>query len=679
MKTGHYSISDIFSFQGLDQLVVPEIQRDYIWEADDVLDLLTSLIEGLRESEDVPYLGFIYAYSHKDSPYKFILIDGQQRMTTIFLLLLVCYRKLGKKLPRYLGKGDKIKLDYKVRQATHDFLRDLVESDIDYNENNKIEDQLWFHVEYKNDVTVQNIVKNYGTIRQWVDALSTEDLNRLLKMTEDEVGLSYFNVEDGRQGEELYIYMNSRGRQLEPNETLKAKFLSGIKKNEDKLVWGRKWEKWQDFFWKHRESFPDADHGFNEFLRRIQIINMCSLNKSSDEIVGFATGRNNIKLEIGLLPKTLDEIDEYFEAYKFLVESDSVKKFFLANNESVNYLITTPMTERRQVYYLRTLPTLALLARTKLRDDMSIKRFLRFFYNVARKMNVGKDISNQFPISIKLILEYTKKERSNYDVTDFENYQKGRTVLIDDEEIVKFYIYRTPPENILRSDVEKHFWAAEDHEIFRGEIEFLLSGSIEELSNEFSFDLFKKHLSSFNELFPINKSHKKEIIRTLLFYGSTWTLHTPYYYDNYKCDNWSDVIRGDSSRHLLRLIADMHGHSIAYLEEIFKKKIAEYFTENGITTVNTLKDQKGLFNQIKTLSAIDFYSDKKLWNGVYHIAEDDRYTFGDISFFVEDRLIYNIAKYVNDGLQGRVFPLMKNVLQDEVRLTQVLNTIIESK
>jgi uncharacterized protein with ParB-like and HNH nuclease domain len=369
------------------------------------------LREGLKENEDVPYLGFIYAYSHKDFPYKYFLIDGQQRITTIFLILLACHRKLEKKLPAYLIKGDTLKLDYKVRQATHDFLKDLVTHIYEIGDDDKIESHLWYHNDYKNDVTIQNIISNYYSINQWLNELNLEELNQFLKLVEVQVEVSYFDVDNGRQGEELYIYLNSRGRQLEPNETLKAKFLSRIKDTDEKLDWGKKWEVWQDFFWKYRGNNPDADFGFNEFLRRIQLINMCGLNRTSDEISGFATGRSDLKLDINLLPKSLDEIDDYFDAYKFLVESDSVINFF-KKHENSNYLVTTPIPERRQVYYLRTLPVLALLGKTKLRDEASIIRFLRFFYNVARKLNVGKDIATQLPISIKLILEYTQNKRS---------------------------------------------------------------------------------------------------------------------------------------------------------------------------------------------------------------------------------------------------------------------------
>ena len=46
MKTGNYSILGILEFPTLDQLIIPEIQRDYVWEVDDVVDLLMSIKDG---------------------------------------------------------------------------------------------------------------------------------------------------------------------------------------------------------------------------------------------------------------------------------------------------------------------------------------------------------------------------------------------------------------------------------------------------------------------------------------------------------------------------------------------------------------------------------------------------------------------------------------------------------
>ena len=164
MKTGRYSILDILDFPNLEQFVIPEIQRDYVWSKSDVTDVLDSIKDGF-ENKDIPYLGFIYAYNDKDYVYKYFLIDGQQRITTIFLLLVALYYKLGKDFPEHLIKNKKLKVDYKVRQDTHDFLQNFIyflNTNKEIALNSKIiTDQIWFHTNYENDITINNIIENF--------------------------------------------------------------------------------------------------------------------------------------------------------------------------------------------------------------------------------------------------------------------------------------------------------------------------------------------------------------------------------------------------------------------------------------------------------------------------------------------------------------------------------------
>ena len=72
--------------------VVPDYQRDYVWQESHVLTLLEDIKSNIDfDPEDVesdPYfIGSIVVFStpQKDGG-KYLLIDGQQRMTTIFLL-----------------------------------------------------------------------------------------------------------------------------------------------------------------------------------------------------------------------------------------------------------------------------------------------------------------------------------------------------------------------------------------------------------------------------------------------------------------------------------------------------------------------------------------------------------------------------------------------------------------
>lgn len=673
MKTGRYSILDILDFQNLEQFVIPEIQRDYVWSKSEVNDILESIKDGF-ENGDIPYLGFIYAYNDKDYVYKYFLIDGQQRMTTIFLLLVALYYKLEKDFPEHLIKNEKLKLDYKVRQATHDFLYDF----INFLNNNKgleldnkiINEQNWYHINYENDITIFNIINNFIEIYNWLNNFDIEKLNDFLSFIEDDVQLSYFDIENGRQGEDLYIYMNSRGRHLVENETLKAKFLSKLYTTEDKEYWGRKWEKWQDFFWVNRLNNPDSDKGFNEFLRMVQIITMSIQNYSSGKINQFVLSSDNI--DFNLLPE-LNEIEKYFNAYKYLVENETVSDFY-KKYENNNYLIEA---NRKQIDYFRILPIITFVSLITKYDDKSILRFNRFFYNISRKSNIGKDVRTQLITAIKLMSDYGREHNDSYDVCDLVNYTKGRTVLLDEEEVIKLHLYKNPPAEINRENLEILFWKIEDHKIFNGEISFLLMEYFNKENNTLNYNDFKKSWLVFEELFHEESNHKY-ISKALVYYGNTWQRETPYYYYNYNCQDWSWLIGIDKGKYLMQLIKDMHGQKFDYIKTIIKNKINNYFVENNYQSIDDIKQSTSFFNQIKILVAIDFYCKDRLWNDGSYMAEDDRYSWkDDAKFFNENRVIYNITRYVRGGYEGRLLSFMKDVLEDEQRLTKIINQINE--
>jgi len=72
-------------------LFVPEIQRDYVWGAAEnykevLLPFLQALNSNLKGNKSYN-IGFLYSYTH--SKVENYVIDGQQRFTTIVLLLYV--------------------------------------------------------------------------------------------------------------------------------------------------------------------------------------------------------------------------------------------------------------------------------------------------------------------------------------------------------------------------------------------------------------------------------------------------------------------------------------------------------------------------------------------------------------------------------------------------------------
>lgn len=670
METGRYSILEILEFQNLEQLIIPEIQRDYVWSELEVRDILESIEDGFKNN-DIPYLGFLYAYNDKDYVYKYFLIDGQQRLTTLFLLLVAIYYNIGRSFPEHIIKNWRLKLDYKVRQATHDFMYDFIKY-LNANKNKSLDSvdirsQNWYHIHYNEDITISNLINNFTVINNWVVSFDKENLKSLLEFVEETIQVSYFKIENGRQGEELYIYMNSRGRHLVENETLKAKFLSKILIIEDKEKWGRRWEEWQDFFWVNRLNNPDSDRGFDDFLRIVQILTMSIGKHSVSEINQFIISNDNIDFEI--LP-CIEDVDRYFIAYKYMIENEMIQDFYGKYESADNYLIKS---DKKQIDYFRILPIIKFVSSIASINELSLFRFNRFFYNISRKSTISKDIRNHLIGAIKLMHEYGLECSNDYDVCDLLNYTKGRTVLLDEEEIIKLNIYKSPPAESDRENIEAEFWKAEDHDIFSGNISFLLLNCIED--TKFDFDNFRKSWKVFQMLFE-KKSNYKYICKALIYYGNTWKKDTPYYYNNYDCQDWSWLVMDEKGRHLMRLIKDMYDQDFVYIKDITRKKISIYFKRHDFANIEKLKVTTDFFSQMRILVAIDFYGNDEIWNYGGYISEDDRYIWkDDVKFFYRGHSIFNVKRYIYGGYEGRVFSFMKKALADTKKLAEILNNI----
>lgn len=81
IKYNDHSISSAFK----DHYIVPDYQREYVWTDEQVEQLMADLLDAYNtDNKKAYFLGTIVTY---DSGSQFELIDGQQRLTTFFVLL----------------------------------------------------------------------------------------------------------------------------------------------------------------------------------------------------------------------------------------------------------------------------------------------------------------------------------------------------------------------------------------------------------------------------------------------------------------------------------------------------------------------------------------------------------------------------------------------------------------
>lgn len=265
------NINNIKELLKEEELIIPEIQRDYVWGDNElVIKRFINNIKNMKDNEELD-IGFFYSYKIYENFNA--LIDGQQRITTLILLSW------------YVGV-DNTKLNnfkFKVRENSNNFLEKLLEQKsaeipaIDGKKiSDKIKNSIWYKRIWDNDPTVKSILNALDIIDKELENEKENIKNKI-----DNIKFSCIEAGD-RRLETEYILLNKRGVNLTNSEQLKAILTEDI---ENKNEWLEKWEKdWQDILWECKgEDIYNTDNIWNAVLywvRDIYVIenNICKDN-----------------------------------------------------------------------------------------------------------------------------------------------------------------------------------------------------------------------------------------------------------------------------------------------------------------------------------------------------------------------------------------------------------------
>jgi len=237
---------------------IPVIQRDYAQGRKSKAKVLDGLLNALRVAFDHEpiELDFIFGDVKND---QFRPLDGQQRLTTLFLLHWYAARAAGLHFASDAPLGG---FSYDTRVSSRDFCRRLVQAKVEIAETSapdslsqRIRDCPWFVGAWEFDPTVAGMLAVLDRISEleW-----PEDLWERLTFG-DATPIRFLLVELEKFGlsDDLYIKMNARGKPLTAFESFKA--LLG-----ERVVdqgWERNLEtevqfairvdtRWTDFFWR---------------------------------------------------------------------------------------------------------------------------------------------------------------------------------------------------------------------------------------------------------------------------------------------------------------------------------------------------------------------------------------------------------------------------------------------
>jgi len=306
---------------------IPIIQRDYAQGRDEVgvkeiRDNFLETIKNKLEKNEILHLDFVYGSIKNNN---FIPLDGQQRLTTLFLLYFYFGKKENQNI-EYLSK-----FTYETRSSSREFCQKLVSSNIDLTQDilsEQIKDSSWFLPYWDNDPTIKSMFIMLDSIHQkFRDKTFFSGL--------DNITFEFFELEKFGLDDDLYIKMNARGKPLTPFENFKASFEAILEKIDKDLKnkFSNKIDKeWIDIFWKYKNKEYLIDEAFMNYFYYITEMLYIKQNRVFKEL-------SNIELKA-----KVNEIYNNSKNIKFLFDSidnlqkilDSFEEIFSKNQYEIN-------------------------------------------------------------------------------------------------------------------------------------------------------------------------------------------------------------------------------------------------------------------------------------------------------------------------------------------------------
>lgn len=342
---------------------VPTIQRDYAQGREskkEVRDLfLKALYDYLEENIPNRDLDFVYGSTEEvDEKKKFIPLDGQQRLTTLFLLHWYLANLSGniEDFRKVVLDDEKSRFTYLTRPSSGEFTDALLNNEVDLKklllpDNKKenslsktIKDKGWFYLSWSFDPTIQSMLTMLDAIHsKFID--KKEYYSRLIDVNSPIITFLFLDLKKFKLTEDLYIKMNSRGKPLTSFENFKAKLEQHIEElfgiiekpytipsKTDAATYREYFSfqidtLWANLFWQYRKLVGKPNSYDEELMNFIRVIiaNQFAIEKPNK----LETFKELIKNE-----SATSELTENLSFYKF-------QEFKALSKSCIKYLINS--------------------------------------------------------------------------------------------------------------------------------------------------------------------------------------------------------------------------------------------------------------------------------------------------------------------------------------------------
>lgn len=420
--------------------IIPLYQRNYSWGKKECLKLFTDVISIVKYDNIKDYFLGTIVYAHHRTPINYselTLIDGQQRLTSISLLLKAISKKIQDK-----GEDDTNEIDstyLKNKKAAIDEYGYVLK----LKPNNK-DDKTYSEIMEDKDVTdkTSNLYLNYINFLDWLDTKNEGLTYQEIFACLENVKIVYITLEQDDDPQLVFETINSTGRGLMFSDLIRNCILTSEKVEIQNKLYLDYWKPLEDILGDDIEKFIrpylqiqvgkvfTKNETYNQF-RNFYIPRKQNADKVLSDMVTYADIFN--KIEKGLLdekkfgtaPLIFKELD-YTLTYPFVME-------LLFQNERGN------VSDSEVKTILETLASY-IFRKTVMRINLT-QQFASIMVTMFKKISKSKHKDQSFIINM---LEIDAQKMSFPTDEEFIEALSGRDVY---NSRFAFYLLKTIENN----------------------------------------------------------------------------------------------------------------------------------------------------------------------------------------------------------------------------------------
>ena len=253
------------------ELEIPDMQRDYAWGEQALrFTLLFTRLYAKRKSSS---FGFFYGSEQPKGSGHILVIDGHQRITTLYLMLGMLYRRTPTDELRQMLISDYQLIDkqeptlrYQSRSEAQYFLSDLVTRFFLNRDGrlSQLEQSDWYYQTYEADTNIKNFIAAIRSIDKALEHAAATypdwDFGGFAEFVAHKLLWVYCELGPQPEAEKTFLTINTTSQPMTLSEKLRSLTLDATDDAALRMEYAMAWNDVEDWFWRYRSeaSFDDA-------------------------------------------------------------------------------------------------------------------------------------------------------------------------------------------------------------------------------------------------------------------------------------------------------------------------------------------------------------------------------------------------------------------------------------